>query len=84
MPAAVLHQWDFNPYPVSSMASEFLASIADQPVLCVGAINPRLYEQQLLLGKAYELRKQTGSTLAAALESGPAAAAMVGFLLLLM
>lgn len=40
LPAAVLHGWDFNPRPVSAMAADYLASIAHQPLLCIGAVNP--------------------------------------------
>jgi hypothetical protein len=40
VPAAVLHGWDFNLRPVCEMAADFLASIAQQPLLCVGAVNP--------------------------------------------
>jgi Putative zinc-RING and/or ribbon len=39
-PAAVLHAWDFSPRPVCCLAADFLASIHDQPLLCVGAVNP--------------------------------------------
>jgi hypothetical protein len=40
LPAAVLHGWDFNLRPVCAMAADYLASIAQQPLLCIGAVNP--------------------------------------------
>jgi hypothetical protein len=40
LPALVLHHWDFHPRPVSTMAADYLASIADRPLLCIGAVNP--------------------------------------------
>lgn len=36
----MLHHWDFNPQPVSAMAADYLASICDRPLLCIGAVNP--------------------------------------------
>ena len=36
----VLHHWDFNSQPVSAMAADYLASICDRPLLCIGAVNP--------------------------------------------
>ncbi len=36
----MLHHWDFNQRPVSAMAADYLASIADRPLLCIGAVNP--------------------------------------------
>lgn len=43
IPARVLHKWDFTPQPVCCAAADYLASIYEQPVLCVAAINPGLY-----------------------------------------
>ena len=40
LPARVLHHWDFNPQPVSAMAADYLSSISDRPLLCIGAVNP--------------------------------------------
>ena len=40
LPARVLHHWDFAPQPVSAMAADYLASISDRPLLCIGAVNP--------------------------------------------
>ncbi|CAN0890335.1 Pleckstrin homology domain-containing family M member 3 [Linum grandiflorum] len=42
LPARVLHYWDFTKYPVSQMAKSYLDSIYEQPMLCVGAVNPFL------------------------------------------
>ena len=40
LPARVLHHWDFSPQPASAMAADYLASISDRPLLCIGAVNP--------------------------------------------
>lgn len=40
LPALVLHHWDFQPRPVSTLGADYLASIADRPLLCIGAVNP--------------------------------------------
>ena len=40
LPARVLHHWDFAPLPVAAMAADYLASISDRPLLCIGAVNP--------------------------------------------
>jgi len=56
VPARVLHEWDFKRYPVSALASEYLASIFEQPMLCVGAVNPGLMARVALLAKVHETR----------------------------
>ena len=40
LPSQVLHHWDFNPQHVSAMAADYLTSISDRPLLCIGAVNP--------------------------------------------
>ena len=40
VPACVLHEWDFTRYPICDFAIEFLASIYEQPLLCISAVNP--------------------------------------------
>ena len=40
LPSQVLHHWDFNLQPVSAMAADYLTSISDRPLLCIGAVNP--------------------------------------------
>ena len=40
LPALVLHGWEFTRKPVSNIAADYLASTFEQPLLCIGAINP--------------------------------------------
>eukprot|EP00951_Prasinocladus_malaysianus_P017934 scaffold142054_cov51-Prasinocladus_malaysianus.AAC.8 len=54
--APTLDSWDFKPYPVSSMAAEFLEAIYEQPMLCIGAVNPGLYARVPLLARVHEKR----------------------------
>jgi len=42
IPARILHLWDFQPFPVSDMAHEFLGSIQDLPLLDLKALNQSL------------------------------------------
>ena len=77
LPAAILHDWDFTPFPVCSMASQFLESISEQPLLCVGAISPRLYANCPALKQAHEMRQQACNQLKAARQNGPGAEEMV-------
>lgn len=79
LPAAVLHHWDFSPRPVCTMAASFLEATANQPLLCVGAINPGLYASTPALGQAHELRQQACATLAAAKGCSDMAETMVSF-----
>lgn len=66
LPAAVLHAWDFGKQPVCSLAAEYLASIQDKPLLCVGAVNPGLHARVPTLAKAHDLRVRAYKALAAA------------------
>ena len=72
IPARVLHHWDFARRPVSALAAEFLASIASQPLLCIGAVNPGLYARIPALSRAHELRSRTVKALAVARANGSA------------
>eukprot|EP01028_Stygiella_incarcerata_P003924 TRINITY_DN181_c0_g5_i2.p1 TRINITY_DN181_c0_g5~~TRINITY_DN181_c0_g5_i2.p1 ORF type:complete len:749 (+),score=216.61 TRINITY_DN181_c0_g5_i2:68-2248(+) len=45
IPALVLHNWDFETRPVSRLASRFLKSIWNRPVICVSAVNPLLFDE---------------------------------------
>lgn len=60
------------------MAAEYLAATADQPLLCVEAVNPGLYAAVPVLARAHDLRKQACSALSAAMSSRPEAELLVG------
>ncbi|QDZ22528.1 hypothetical protein A3770_08p50460 [Chloropicon primus] len=49
LPWAVLQDWDFRPRKVSGVAYEYLSSIFEQPILCVSAIRPQLFQRISLL-----------------------------------
>ncbi|KNA09203.1 hypothetical protein SOVF_155770 isoform B [Spinacia oleracea] len=63
LPARVLHNWDFTPYPVSQMAKSFLDSIIDKPMLCVSAANPFLYSRVPALLHVVGTRRKIGAML---------------------
>ncbi|KAK9812803.1 hypothetical protein WJX72_004085 [[Myrmecia] bisecta] len=81
IPARVLHNWDFGKRPVSSMAADYLGAISEQPLLCLGAVNPGLYARVPLLARTHELRARTCKALASARASSPETAAKVERLL---
>ena len=58
---------------MSAIAADFLASIATQPLLCIGAVNPGLYAVNPALARAHELRARTVKALAVARTKGSAA-----------
>ena len=58
LPRCVLWDWDFAPRRVCKLAAEFLASIASQPVLCVNAVNPDLYNRVPLLYECAAKRRR--------------------------
>lgn len=66
LPATVLHAWDFAKQPVCTLAAEYLASIQDKPLLCVGAVNPGLHARVPTLARAHDLRVRAYKALAAA------------------
>ncbi|XP_021733603.1 uncharacterized protein LOC110700378 isoform X1 [Chenopodium quinoa] len=63
LPARVLHNWDFTPYPVSQMAKSFLDSIVDKPMLCVSAANPLLFSRVPALLHVVGIRRKVGAML---------------------
>ncbi|GAB2223728.1 hypothetical protein Droror1_Dr00004468 [Drosera rotundifolia] len=63
LPARVLHNWDFNEYPVSQLAKSYLDSVIDQPVLCVSAVNPFLFSKVPTLLHVVGIRKKIGTML---------------------
>eukprot|EP01118_Nematostelium_gracile_P009547 TRINITY_DN3237_c0_g1_i10.p1 TRINITY_DN3237_c0_g1~~TRINITY_DN3237_c0_g1_i10.p1 ORF type:complete len:1180 (-),score=270.94 TRINITY_DN3237_c0_g1_i10:16-3555(-) len=58
IPARILNNWDFKPYPVCNYARELLESIYFEPVFDVKVINPKLYDVVLPLKKLRVLRVQ--------------------------
>ena len=63
------------------MAAEYLAATADQPLLCVEAVNPGLYTVVPGLAEAHRLRQQACTALQTAKLSQPGAELLVSFLL---
>lgn len=63
LPARVLHNWDFTPYPVSQMAKSYLDSIIDKPMLCVSAANPFLFSRVPVLLHVMGIRRKIGAML---------------------
>ena len=61
------------------MAAEYLAATADQPLLCVEAVNPGLYAAVPVMARARDLRKQACSALSAVMSSRPEADLLVGW-----
>jgi hypothetical protein len=63
LPAAVAHDWDFSSRKVSAVAKSYLESIHNQPMLCLGAVNPGVYARVPLLAnvrsRRYKLAKLT-------------------------
>eukprot|EP00759_Apiculatamorpha_spiralis_P018978 PhF_6_TR25252/c0_g1_i1/m.34770 len=58
IPARMLHQWDFGKYPVCKDAFAYLETIWQQPVLCISAINPTLFDRVVALRIARQIRVQ--------------------------
>lgn len=58
IPARILNYWDFTPLSVSSDAKNFLELNHDSPMLCLSAVNPKLYELLPVLRAARSLRIQ--------------------------
>ncbi len=55
---------------MSDVAADFLASVATQPLLCIGAVNPGLYAVNPALARAHELRARIVKALAVARSKG--------------
>jgi hypothetical protein len=58
IPARILNYWDFTPLSVCSDAKNFLELHHDSPMLCLSAVNPKLYELLPFLRAARSLRIQ--------------------------
>ena len=83
LPAAVLHDWDFQLRPVCCMAAHYLAATAEQPLLCLEAVNPGLYDAVPSLQQAHRRRQQAFAALHAASLLLPEAGLLVGFIITL-
>lgn len=59
------------------MAAHYLAATADQPMLCVAAVNPGLYAAVPLLAEAHRLRQRAYTALQTARLSQPGAELLV-------
>ena len=81
LPAAVLHDWDFQLRPVCCMAAHYLAATADQPLMCLEAVNPGLYDAVPSLQQAHRLRQQAFAALHTASLLLPEAGLLVGFII---
>eukprot|EP00760_Papus_ankaliazontas_P025859 PhM_4_TR2898/c0_g1_i1/m.77001 len=58
IPARMLLLWDFDAYPVCRDAASFLQSVWSQPIVCISAINPTLFDRVLALRIARQIRLQ--------------------------
>lgn len=58
IPARMLNYWDFTPLSVCAEAKQFLDMNADAPLLCVSAVNPKLFEFLPVLKLVRSLRVQ--------------------------
>ncbi|EFC50223.1 bromodomain-containing protein [Naegleria gruberi] len=58
IPAKILGSWDFKPYKVCDEASKYLKSVHRQPIICVSAIKPTLFDEIQNLGAARMIRKR--------------------------
>ena len=54
----VVHDWDFRELPVNRRSAEFLRAVAAEPVIDVGALNPRLYAAVPLLQDVRLVRRK--------------------------
>ena len=48
LPSRILHKWDFTRHPVCDTVHEYLAAIAQHPMISVTTINPGLYTRYAL------------------------------------
>jgi hypothetical protein len=58
IPARMIHLWDFADYPVCRDAFSFLEVVWPQPIVCVSALNPSLFERVVALRIARQIRVQ--------------------------
>ena len=56
IPSRMIHQGDFNVYPVANVCADYLKNIYDQPVICISALDPVLVEKNPLLNRLRALR----------------------------
>lgn len=63
IPAKVLHKWDFRLYAVASFSFELLERMKIDPLINVGALNPRLYKKCRHLHQTHIYRLQLYHTL---------------------
>ena len=56
LPSRMIHHWDFKMYPVANVCKQYLDCIADQPVVCLAAVNPLMFDQVAELRELRELR----------------------------
>lgn len=45
IPARIIFDWDFKPYPISVFYKQFLKEMAREPLIDIQALNPQLYAQ---------------------------------------
>ena len=58
IPARCAQRWDFTPRDVCREAAQFLEFHFDEPIICISAVNPKLYDVISILQKARRLRQQ--------------------------
>ena len=51
LPSRIVSHWDFKLYPVACVCRQYLDNIANQPLICIAAVNPQLFESVDLLQK---------------------------------
>lgn len=51
LPSRIVSRWDFKLYPVACVCRQYLDNIANQPLICIAAVNPQLFESVDLLQK---------------------------------
>ena len=58
IPSRIVLNWDFKKYPVACVCMDYLNSIADQPIICLSAVNPLIMERNESLKqlRLYRLR----------------------------
>ncbi|XP_015793477.1 run domain Beclin-1-interacting and cysteine-rich domain-containing protein [Tetranychus urticae] len=61
LPAYVIHNWDFNCYPLSNCAVNFLEKYRGEPLFHINDLNPSLYKRVKQLSKLLDLRFQLRS-----------------------
>ncbi|XP_023215463.1 uncharacterized protein LOC111618214 [Centruroides sculpturatus] len=60
IPAKIIHNWDFEMYPVSKHAKRFLLEIETQPLLDLKTLNPSIYSVIEEMSHLQMLRTQLG------------------------